>query len=113
MPRVSASGTGFPPCEEAFPPAETQQRASRGKESERFSMLPLSFAKTGDTVLVVRVGGNDAARQHLSDLGFVPGAVVRVVSSHNGDLIVVLKDTRLAITREMAEKVMTNDETGR
>ncbi len=68
-------------------------------------MLPLTLAEQGETVIVVSVGGNDASKKHLSDLGFVEGSEVNVVSSHNGDLIVNVKGTRLAMTREMAQKV--------
>ncbi|MDO4615264.1 MAG: FeoA family protein [Lachnospiraceae bacterium] len=68
-------------------------------------MLPLTLVQQGETVVVVQVGGNDAAKQHLADLGFVTGSEVNVVSSHNGDLIVNMKGTKLAMTREMAQKI--------
>ena len=68
-------------------------------------MLPLAFTNAGDYVEVVRGGGNDEAKQHLSDLGVVPGAYVTVISSHGGDIIVNVKESRLAITREMAQKI--------
>ncbi len=68
-------------------------------------MLPLTFVKQGESVVVVSVGGNDAAKKHLADLGFVEGSQVDVVSSHNGDLILNIKGTKLAMTREMAQKV--------
>ena len=55
-------------------------------------MLPLAFTNSEDYVEVVRVGGNDEAKQHLSDLGFVPGAYVTVISSHGGDIIVNVKE---------------------
>ncbi|MEE8885421.1 MAG: FeoA family protein [Eubacteriales bacterium] len=73
-------------------------------------MLPLSFAQGGDKVLVTQVGGSEDVKQHLGDLGFVPGAVIRVISAHNGDLIVDLKGTKLAITREMASRIKVNNE---
>ena len=66
-------------------------------------MLPLAFTNAEDYVEVVRVG--DEAKQHLSDLGCVPGAYVTVISSHGGDIIVNVKESRLAITREMAQKI--------
>lgn len=69
-------------------------------------MLPLTFAKEGEEITVVKVGGNDAAKQHLADLGFVEGAIITVIASNNGNLIVNLKGTKLAITKEMAQKVM-------
>lgn len=71
-------------------------------------MLPLSFGTSGDDLMVKQVGGSEDVKQHLGDLGFVPGAVVRVISSHNGDMIVDLKGTKLAITREMASKIKTD-----
>lgn len=71
-------------------------------------MLPLSFGASGDDLMVKQVSGSDDVKQHLGDLGFVPGAVVRVISAHNGDMIVDLKGTKLAITREMASKIKTD-----
>ena len=70
-------------------------------------MLPLAFAKAGDEVMVAKIGGNNEAKQHLEDLGFVVGARIKVISaSGNGNIIVNLKESRLAITSEMAQKVM-------
>ena len=73
-------------------------------------MLPLSFGQSGDKLFVTQIGGSDEVKKHLGDLGFVPGAVVSVVSSHGGDLIVDLRGTRLAITREIAGKIKVNKE---
>jgi ferrous iron transport protein A len=70
-------------------------------------MLPLSMAKSGERAMVSRIGGTDDVRQHLQDLGFVVGSEVEIVSaSGNGNVIVKLRDSRLAITAKMAEKVM-------
>lgn len=69
-------------------------------------MLPLSFVKSGDIVKVVKVNGLATAKKHLEDLGFVAGTIVHIISSHDGDIILNVKDSRLAITKEMAEKVM-------
>ena len=78
-------------------------------EQERsIDMLPLSFGTSGDQLMVRQVGGSDDVKQHLGDLGFVPGTVLHVISSHNGDMIVDLKGTKLAITREMASKIKTD-----
>ncbi len=72
-------------------------------------MMPLAFAKTGDKVLVARIGGNEEAKKHLEDLGFVVGTQVEVISAAgDGNIIVNLKESRLAITAEMASKIMTN-----
>ena len=69
-------------------------------------MLPLTFVKTGDLAKVIKVGGKDNVKKHLSDLGFVDGTIVNVISSHDGDIILNVKDSRLAVTKEMADKIM-------
>ena len=69
-------------------------------------MLPLTFVKTGDFAKVIKVSGRDNVKKHLADLGFVDGTIVNVISSHDGDIILNLKDSRLAVTREMADKIM-------
>ena len=69
-------------------------------------MMPLTFARTGDEILVARVGGREEIRKHLEDLGFVTGDVVKVVSnSGDGNIIVNLKGARLVITSEMARRI--------
>ena len=69
-------------------------------------MLPLTFVKTGDFAKVIKVSGKDNVKKHLADLGFVDGTIVNVISSHGGDIILNVKDSRLAVTREMADKIM-------
>lgn len=69
-------------------------------------MLPLTFVKTGDFAKVIKVNGKDNVKKHLADLGFVDGTIVNVISSHDGDIILNVKDSRLAVTREMADKIM-------
>ena len=69
-------------------------------------MLPLTFVKNGDLAKVIKVGGKDNVKKHLSDLGFVDGTIVNVISSHDGDIILNVKDSRLAVTKEMADKIM-------
>ena len=69
--------------------------------------MPLSFAKAGEKVLIARIGGNEEVKKHLEDIGFVVGAQVQVISAGgDGNIIVNLKDSRLAITEEMAKKIM-------
>jgi len=68
--------------------------------------MPLVFAKIGDELEVKRVGGTPEFKKHLEDMGFVPGAVVKIISTINGSLIVNIKDSRIAVSREMAEKIM-------
>ncbi|MCR4782456.1 MAG: ferrous iron transport protein A [Lachnospiraceae bacterium] len=72
-------------------------------------MLPLSFTNAGEEVMVVKIGGNSDVKQHLMDLGFVPGAVIQIISQHKGDVIVNLKDSHLAITEQMAKKIMVQN----
>lgn len=69
-------------------------------------MLPLTFVKTGDVAKVIKVNGKDSTKKHLADLGFVDGTLVSVISSHNGDIILNVKDSRLAVTKDMADKIM-------
>lgn len=69
-------------------------------------MMPLALADIGEEYMVRKVGGNAEAKQHLEDLGFVAGGAVTVVSSMGGNIIVKVKETRVAISREMANKIM-------
>ncbi|MBQ3281330.1 MAG: ferrous iron transport protein A [Eubacterium sp.] len=71
-------------------------------------MMPILMTQTGDNVKVAKIIGNDAARQRLGELGFVAGTEVSVVQSHGGDMIVKIRDSRLALTREMAAKIMVD-----
>lgn len=69
-------------------------------------MLPLTLVKSGEFVKIVKVNGKDEAKKHLNDLGFVEGTVCAVISSHSGDIILNVKDSRLAVTKEMADRIM-------
>lgn len=70
-------------------------------------MMPLSLMKSGDVCRVVRVTGTSDVRKHLEDLGFTEGAVIQVISSPGkGALIVNCRETRLAVTAEMARRIM-------
>ena len=69
-------------------------------------MMPLAFMKPGDSAVVRRVGGSDEVKRFLANLGFVDGSAVTVVSEIHGDLIVNIKDSRVAINREMAGRIM-------
>lgn len=69
-------------------------------------MMPLTMARSGEDNLIKKVGGSPKTRQFLESLGFVTGAHVSVVSERGGDLIVCIKDSRIAINREMAVKIM-------
>ena len=69
-------------------------------------MMPLTMARTGEENLIKKVGGNPDVRQFLENLGFVAGAQVSVVSENSGNVIVKIKESRVAISREMATKIM-------
>ena len=68
-------------------------------------MMPLNMSKLGEETSVKKIGGPQALRQHLENLGFVVGGHVTVVSQLAGNLIVSVKDSRVAISREMASKI--------
>ncbi|MCC8022415.1 MAG: ferrous iron transport protein A [Oscillospiraceae bacterium] len=67
--------------------------------------LPLTMLKTGESSLITRVGGKEETRKFLENLGFVVGTPVTVVSEINGNLIVHIMESRVAISREMAAKI--------
>lgn len=67
--------------------------------------MPLTMAKPGETNEIKRVGGKEEVRNFLFSLGFVAGGVVTVVAEVNGNLIVNVKDSRVAIGRDMAGKI--------
>ena len=69
-------------------------------------MMPLMLADIGEESMIMRVGGNPEVRAHLENLGFVPGGSVTVISTIGGNLIVNVKESRVAISREMAGKIM-------
>jgi ferrous iron transport protein A len=69
-------------------------------------MMPLVFADVGEEQIIKKVGGSQEMKQHLADMGFVPGGGVTVVSTIGGNVIVKVKESRVAISREMAQKIM-------
>ncbi len=69
-------------------------------------MMPLTFAKTGEEALIKKVGGNPETKKFLENLGFVAGGAITVVTTIGGNLIVNVKESRVAISREMAHKIM-------
>lgn len=68
--------------------------------------MPLCLAGTGDINTVKRIKGKDETRRFLESLGFVEGGTVTVISQMGGNLIVNVKDTRVAISRSMASRIM-------
>lgn len=69
-------------------------------------MMPLSMAKSGEVNVIQKVGGKEETRLFLEKLGFVVGSPVTVISVIAGNLIVNIKDSRVAIGKEMANKIM-------
>lgn len=69
-------------------------------------MMPLMLAEPGEENIIRKVGGSPEMKKHLEDLGFVAGGTVTVVSEINGNLIVNVKESRVAVSREMAGKIM-------
>ena len=70
------------------------------------NMMPMTFLRAGETGMIQRVGGAEDTKRFLANLGFVDGAAVTVISELNGNLIVNIKDSRVAINKEMAKHVM-------
>ena len=68
--------------------------------------MPLVFAETGLPVIVKKIGGSPEVKKHLEDLGFNVGSEVSVVSSLGSNLIVKVKESRVAVSEELARKIM-------
>ena len=69
-------------------------------------MIPLSLAETGREQIIRKVGGNPETRLHLENLGFVVGGTLTVISALNGNVIVKVKESRIALNDELARKIM-------
>ena len=69
-------------------------------------MMPLTLMSPGEDAIIQRIGGKPEVRQHLENLGFVVGGNVSVINTSGGNLIVNVKEARVAISREMAQKIM-------
>lgn len=69
-------------------------------------MMPLSLAQVGEENIIKRIGGSPEVKRHLENLGFVVGGEVTVVNTLGGNVIVNVKEVRVAISKEMAVKIM-------
>ncbi len=69
-------------------------------------MMPLSYAAPGEEAVIRRVGGSPEVKKHLENLGFVAGGTVMVITALNGNVIVKVKESRVAISDEMARRIM-------
>lgn len=69
-------------------------------------MMPLTMTKTGETVTIGKITGKDEVRQHLAELGFVVGETITVVSEIAGNLILQVKESRIALDKTMANRIL-------
>ena len=69
-------------------------------------MMPLSYANPGEESVIRRIGGSPEVKKHLENLGFVVGGTATVITSLNGNVIVKVKESRVAISKEMAQKII-------
>ena len=69
-------------------------------------MMPLALANIGEEYMIRSVSGNPEVKKHLEDLGFTAGGSITVVSALGGNIIVKVKESRVAISEEMARKIM-------
>ena len=69
-------------------------------------MMPLILANVGEDNIIKKVGGNPEVKKHLENLGFVVGGNVKVISELGGNVIVNVKEARVAVSKEMAQNIM-------
>lgn len=69
-------------------------------------MMPLTLANVGEENMIRKIGGSPEVKKHLENLGFVAGGNVTVITTMGGNVIVNVKETRVAISKEMAQKIM-------
>lgn len=69
-------------------------------------MMPLTLANIGEENIIRKIGGNPETKKFLESLGFVPGGIVTIVSEIGGNVIVNVKESRVAVSKEMAGKIM-------
>lgn len=69
-------------------------------------MIPLIFAQSGEEKIIHKIGGNPEVKKHLEKLGFIVGGTVTITSIMGGNVIVKVKESRIAISKEMAQKIM-------
>ncbi len=67
--------------------------------------MPLIYANPGEENIIKRIGGSSDVKRHLEDLGFTPGGTVTLISILNGNIIVKVKESRIALSEDMARRV--------
>ena len=70
------------------------------------SMVPLTYADVGSEQIIRKVGGSPEVKKHLEDLGFVVGGSATLISMIGGNVIIKVKESRIALSREMAQRIM-------
>ena len=71
-------------------------------------MMPITLANIGEELMIIKIGGSPETRRFLEGLGFVVGTDVRIVSETGGSVILNVKDSRVAVSKELAQKIMVN-----
>ncbi len=69
-------------------------------------MMPLTLAEAGEENVIKKIGGKQEVKAHLENLGFVVGGAVTVINTIGGNVIVKVKESRIAISKEMAQRIM-------
>lgn len=69
-------------------------------------MMPLTYANTGEEFMIKKIGGNPETKKFLENLGFVVGGSVKIVNELGGNVIVNVKESRVAVSKEMAQRIM-------
>ena len=72
-------------------------------------MLPLSLATMGKKYKVIRINGRDEQKRHLTNLGFVEGETVQIANELEGNLIIAVKDSRIALSKEMSNRIVVEE----
>ena len=72
-------------------------------------MLPLSLATMGKKYKVIRINGRDEQQRHLNNLGFVEGETVQIAKELEGNLIIAVKDSRIALSKEMSNRIVVEE----
>ena len=86
--------------------ANCKVTSAKRKTPAEEQMMPLSLAQVGEENIIKRIGGSPEVKRHLENLGFVVGGEVTVVNTLGGNVIVNVKEARVAISKEMAVKIM-------
>ncbi len=69
-------------------------------------MIPLVMANPGEELIIKKIGGNEAVKRHLENLGFNVGGTITIINSLAGNLIIKVKESRVALNEEMARRIM-------